>query len=110
MKRKDVLLLLIPTFIFVLAWMGFSIYHSFINSTISEVLNIQILPISPTFDTTTISSLKKRTHVNLIYEANPASILPGSQTQTASSSAKPNATIIDDSTKNGSTPGGTLTP
>lgn len=112
MKRKDVLLILVPSFIFVLLWMSFSIYHSFINSTISEVLNIQILPINPSFDTQTISALKNRTHVDAIYEINPSTVasesLDTSQTQTSSSSAKTAAPLIDESANSNSTAGGTL--
>lgn len=116
MKRKDILLLLVPSFIFVLAWMGFSIYHSFINSTIPEVLNIQILPISPSFDTTIISSLKNRTRVNPIYEINPSIVSLGtesnSQSQTSSSSAKPAVPTVTPAIKtlinNKSSSGGSL--
>lgn len=111
MKRKDILLLLIPSLVFVLAWMGFSVYHSYINSTISEALNTQILPINPNFDTTTISALKNRTHVNPIYEVNPSLItVPAGednvQTQDASSSSK---TAAPDNSQNSvSTTGGVL--
>lgn len=112
MKRKDVLLILVPSFIFVLAWMSFSIYHSFINSTISEALNVQILPISPSFDTKTISSLKNRSHVNAIYEINPSSVSTSeedsSQTKLSSSSAKTTAPEVDNSVGNSSTTGGIL--
>lgn len=115
MKRKDILLILVPSFIFVLAWMGFSIYHGFINSTISEALNIQIIPINPTFDTATISKLKNRTHVNPIYEINPSLIItptPGVivDDQSASKSATtPTPTPKIDDSKNGqSTTGGVL--
>lgn len=111
MKRKDVLLLLIPSLIFVLAWMSFSIYHSFINSTISEALNVQILPINPTFDTKTISSLKQRTHVNPIYEVNPSLIisptLEPTQNETASSAATPTPKVSPTNSSQ-STTGGTL--
>lgn len=60
MKRKDVLLLLIPTFIVVLLWVVFSVYHSYINSTIPTDVNMQILYIEPDFDLKTIEDLKKR--------------------------------------------------
>lgn len=69
MKKKDILVLLIPTFIFIFAWIGFSIYHSSVKSTISEELNMQITPISPDFDSKTIDKLKKRQNVTPIYQA-----------------------------------------
>lgn len=70
MKRKDILTLLVPTFIFIFAWIGFGIYHNSVKSTISEELNMQITPISPDFDTKTIDKLKKRQNVTPIYQTN----------------------------------------
>lgn len=115
MKRKDILLILIPSFLFVLAWTGFSIYHSFVNSTISESLDTQILPINPSFDTSTITSLKNRMHVDPIYEITPSTVTSATQgnspDQTATSSAESVVTptpSIDNSASSGSTAGGTL--
>ena len=68
MKKNDILLILIPLFIFALAWIGFSIYHNIVTSTISDPLNMQITPITPIFDTNTIGSLKNRARVSPIYE------------------------------------------
>ena len=68
MKKNDILLILIPSFIFVLAWIGFSIYHNVVTSTISEPLSIEITPITPTFDTSIIDGLKNREKVSPIYE------------------------------------------
>lgn len=67
MKRKDILLILIPTFIVVLLWVVFSVYHSYINSTIPKDVNMQILYIEPDFDLKTVEGLKKRQLVNPIY-------------------------------------------
>lgn len=73
MKRKDILILLIPMFIIVILWVIFSIYHNFVNSTIPESLNMQILSISPNFDLKTIESIKQREVVEPVYStsANP---------------------------------------
>jgi len=70
MKKNDILLILIPSFIFVLTWIGFSIYHNVITSTISEPLSMAITPITPTFDTGIITGLKSRQNVIPIYELN----------------------------------------
>lgn len=70
MKKKDIFTLLIPTLIFVFAWIGFGIYYSTVKSTISEELNMQITPLSPNFDTKTIDELKKRQSVTPIYQTN----------------------------------------
>ncbi|MGA2911036.1 MAG: hypothetical protein ABSE17_00145 [Candidatus Levyibacteriota bacterium] len=68
MKRNDILLILVPLFIFAILWIGFSIYHNIITSTISVPLSVQIEPITPNFDTGVIDSLKNREKVSPIYE------------------------------------------
>ena len=68
MKRKDILLILIPLFLFVLAWIGFSVYHNIVTSTISQPLSVQITPITPNFDTSVIDNLKNREKVSPIYD------------------------------------------
>lgn len=60
MKQKDILIIIILLFIFVLVWIGESIYYSGVSSTISENINKDIAPIAPTFDTKTIDMLKSR--------------------------------------------------
>lgn len=67
MKRKDILVLLIPSFIIVILWVVFNVYHSYINSTIPTDVNTQILYINPDFDLKTIEDLKKRQIVKPIY-------------------------------------------
>lgn len=68
MKPKDILLLLIPATLLVIAWIVFNIYHNSVTSTISESLSTNILPISPNFDTKTISNLKQREKVVPLFE------------------------------------------
>jgi len=67
MKRKDALIILIPSLIVVILWVMFSIYHNYINSTIPNDINMQISVINPDFDTKTINQLKSRTAVTPIY-------------------------------------------
>lgn len=69
MKQKDILLLLIPFSLIVALYIIFSIYHNIVTSTIPEVLNIQITPISPDFDQRTITNLKKREKITPVFEA-----------------------------------------
>jgi hypothetical protein len=87
MKRNDVLMILIPSFIFALAWIGFSLIHNITASTISETLDTQIAPISPNFDTNTVDSLKLRKNVapiyqltvpiqNIVIPATPSAVIP----------------------------------
>ena len=110
MKRNDVLLILIPSLLFVTFWIVFNIYHNYQSSTITETVDTQINAITPSFDTQTIDLLKSRTQINPDYQINPGSqtVLP------SSSSAIPVApvTITPTVTVNPqqASAGGSLTP
>ncbi|HKC14465.1 MAG TPA: hypothetical protein VKC89_00655 [Patescibacteria group bacterium] len=88
MKQRELLFIVVSFFVLILIYMGFSVYHNSVTSTIPETLGTQILPISPTFDEKTISDLKKRNSIVPIYQLAPGQ----QQTPVASSSAKPSAT------------------
>lgn len=114
-------MILIPSFIFVLAWIGFSIYHNIITSTISQPLAVQIAPITPDFDLTTINNLQGRTNVSPVYQLNVAGQSSTSQESTSSGSLNvtatptptpaPTITITPTPTiTNNATVGGTLLP
>lgn len=68
MKQREIYLLLISSFILVVFWVAFSIYHNSVTSTISQTLNVQIIPINPSFDTKTINNIKKRPEITPIYQ------------------------------------------
>lgn len=92
-------------FICVLAWIGFSIYHNIVTSTISEPLTMQIIPISPNFDTNTINNLKKRNNVSPLYQ------LGGTVENEVVPTASPTATITPTpGSSQIATSGGGLTP
>lgn len=74
MKQKDILLLLIPFSLLVVLYIVFSIYHNVVTSTIPEVVNIQIIPVSPDFDQETIMDIKKREKIVPVFEAPAAKI------------------------------------
>lgn len=74
MKQKDILIIAISTFITILAWIGFHIYHATVTTTVSQSLQKQIQPIEGKFDVDTIEAVKKREKV-----------LPISQSATESS-------------------------
>lgn len=57
---KNLFYFAILTTVFVLSWIGFGIYDNFTKSTISSDTQIRIIPISSTFDTKTIDSLKTK--------------------------------------------------
>lgn len=68
MKQKDILIILVLLFIFVVAWIGGSIYHNIASSTISKATSQDISPITPTFDTSSVNNLKKRQKINPSFE------------------------------------------
>ena len=68
MKQKDILIITIFLFIFVLTWIGGSIYHSGVSSTISETTSKEISPIMPVFDTKTIDELRERQKITPSFE------------------------------------------
>ena len=81
MKQRDILILLIPAFILVVIWVGFSIYHNAVVSTIPSNVNEQINPITPYFDTNTIENLKRRQVVIPVYQPKGTSISPSPSLQ-----------------------------
>ena len=111
MKQRDIITLLIPSFVLILAWIIFSIYHNSVASTITPVVNIQISPIKPTFDMDTISKLKQRQKVTPIYETSVAATptpIPGFPNIFSSSLS---ASQINNSNNTPqSSPGGSLSP
>ena len=103
MKRKDILTLLIPSFIFALAWIGFSIYHSVITSTIPESVSTQISPITPDFDTKTIADIKTRKIITPIQQVQAVS-----NTEAAPTSVVQTSPAISSGSAQQATSGGNL--
>lgn len=68
MKQKEILIILIPSFVLTILWVIFTIYHNHVTSTIKNPLTIQIIPIEGKFDTNTIEALKNRQRINPLYE------------------------------------------
>lgn len=66
--QKDVLFLSISMFVIVALWVGFNIYHAWATSTISEDLQMQIIPIEASFDTDTLNNLKTREKIEPLIE------------------------------------------
>jgi hypothetical protein len=63
-KQKDTLIIVILLFIFVLIWIGESVYRSAVSSTISENVSQEMSPIVGKFDTETINKLKSREKIS----------------------------------------------
>jgi hypothetical protein len=76
MKQKDTLIIVILLFIFVLIWIGGSVYRSAVGSTISEDVSKEIAPIAPTFDTNVIEKLKTREKITPAFDIQGVSPTP----------------------------------
>lgn len=110
MKRKDILMILIPSFIFVVVWIILSIHHNIVSSTISETINMQIEPISAIFDTDTITALKQRQNIVPDYDTNvPVQnvVIPATPSATITPVVTP--TVNKTNNTNSATPEGSLT-
>jgi len=59
MSSKQTLFLSIFTFLTVLAWIAFDVYHAVTTSTITPVQQELIKPLEPSFDKEVISELKE---------------------------------------------------
>lgn len=68
MKYKDIITLLVSALFLVIAWIVFNIYHNLVISTTPEELKKEIVPISPTFDQSTIDKLNSRARISPIYD------------------------------------------
>lgn len=93
MKRRENMLILIPSFILVLLWIIFSIYHNLSSSTISEALNLQISPIAPAFDLDTVENLKRREQIIPASNALPETPTPTPSISETIPSSSESATI-----------------
>lgn len=81
-KQKDLLYIAASSFIVTVAWVGFSIYHNMVTSTISENLQLQIQPIDPNFDKETLQKLKNRQAIQPAFETKTAPTEPAETTPT----------------------------
>ena len=78
--QKDILFILISSFVVVVAWIGFNLYHIWATSTVSETIQMQLTPIDPVFDPAVIQQVKTREQIEPLFEK---------QTQPTVASASP---------------------
>jgi hypothetical protein len=71
--QKDILFILISSFIVVAAWVSFNLYHIWATSTVSADIQNQLTPIDPEFDPTVIQELKSKEYINPLYESQVSS-------------------------------------
>jgi hypothetical protein len=67
-RQRDILFVLISSFIVVVAWVSFNIYHIWITSTIPNTITPQLEPINPQFDATVRQQLKSREQIDPLYD------------------------------------------
>ena len=60
MNRRELALLSIITFLTVIAWIVFGIYHARSTSIVSKTQKLQVVPLTPVFDDDIIRQLKGR--------------------------------------------------
>lgn len=82
MKYKDIIVLLASVLLIVTAWIIFNIYHNSVVSTAPDDLKKETLPITPTFDQSTINKLNSRTKISPIYDFDHISPSPENPTVT----------------------------
>ena len=82
-KQKDILFILISSFVVVVAWIGFNLYDIWANSTVSQEIQLELTPIDPQFDPQTIKLLKNRENINPLFsQATPSASITVEPTQT----------------------------
>ncbi|HVF69398.1 MAG TPA: hypothetical protein VNA13_02405 [Xanthomonadales bacterium] len=95
--QKDILYISISSFVLVVLWIGFNLYHAYATSTIEPDLRLQIEHIDPQFNTRTLDKLKSR-----------KTIVPVYQLDSASTSAEPSPTPAAPALEQSPTPGGSF--
>ncbi len=93
--QKDILFIIISSFIVVLVWIGFNIHHVLVTSTIEEEIQLHLEPINGAFDTQTIHQTKNRLRVDPLYEkTGNVQPTPLRNVTEPSSSPRPEQTIM----------------
>ena len=87
MKQKDILFIVILSTIMTIFWIGFNIHHNIVTSTISDTLNIQIQPITGSFDTDTVKRIKSREAISPNYSMGVSVKKESTQNQQVSSNS-----------------------
>lgn len=83
MYEKNFAIVLLSITIVVIAWVGFSVYHSFVTSTLDNSLTTQIMPIRKNFNPQVLDLLRQRMSTQPTYELD----MSLTQTEEASSEA-----------------------
>lgn len=64
MHSKDIFVVAIFTFVTVMAWIVFDVYHASVSSTVTPVQEKLTTPFNPIFDPKTVSQIHARSGTN----------------------------------------------
>ncbi|GIW61250.1 MAG: hypothetical protein KatS3mg089_0102 [Patescibacteria group bacterium] len=96
-QYQNLIYLIIPSFVVILAWIGFTIYNKRVATTITESQSLTILPINSSFNKEVLNRLKKRKvitpNLNYLQTDNQISSQEASLTITPIPPAEPIATV-----------------
>lgn len=96
-QYQNLLYLIVPSFIVILAWIGFTIYNKRVATTITESQSLTIQPINSSFNKEVLNSLRKRKvvtpNLNLIKTDNQISSQEATLNVTSVPPAEPIATV-----------------
>lgn len=93
MKHKYFLFISILTFIVVVAWIGFNLYHTSITSTVDQTLSFQIAPITPDFNDTVLETLRNRETILSVVSLESTAASDAAEVQNTEPSPTPEVTI-----------------
>jgi hypothetical protein len=96
--QKDILFIFISSFVVVVAWIGFNIYHIYATSTVSQDIQMQLTPIDPVFDPLTMQQLKNRESIVPQYKMQQSKTATVSTTAPDQTSSTPAVSGIPDAT------------
>lgn len=99
-RQREIILIVVSFFIISIIWIGFSLYHNAITSTISEPLNADIKEINPNFKSDIIQILKNRAYVEPLYSISS----PPIQTASATANQTPSINVDESEQPKGITP------
>jgi hypothetical protein len=75
-RQQDILFILISSFVVVVAWIAFNLFHIWTTSTIAPEIQKQLTPIAPDFDPATQQQLQTREEVVPLFEQERRIITP----------------------------------
>jgi len=102
MKEKNLVFLLSSSTVVTITWIGFSLYHTAVTSTLDPLLTTQIQPIQPLFNDAIIQQILNREDVPPTYElsgqAAPIATAPAASIPNISPTPRPAPSVTPEPT------------